>query len=156
RNLGVLNATAPYIALCDDDTWWHPGALRRAADLMDQHPHLAILTARVLVGPARQEDPACQLMSQSPLEPEPGMPGPSLLGFLAGASVVRRSAFLEAGGFPTRVLIGGEEQCLAVDLAARGWWLCYLRELIVYHYPSSRRDAPARRANEIRSALWFA
>jgi GT2 family glycosyltransferase len=156
RNLGVLNTAAHYIAFCDDDTWWHPGGLRRAADLMDTCPRLAVLTGRVLIGPERQEDPACRVMSASPLKPEPGMPGPPLLGFLAGASVVRRSAFLEAGGFPTRVLIGGEEQCLAVDLAARGWWLCYLRELVVYHYPSARRDAPARRANEIRSALWFA
>jgi GT2 family glycosyltransferase len=27
RNLGVRHVNAPYVALCDDDTWWEPGAL---------------------------------------------------------------------------------------------------------------------------------
>src|SRR5262245_15594133 len=33
RNLGVRRAPTPYVAFCDDDTWWEPGALARAADL---------------------------------------------------------------------------------------------------------------------------
>src|SRR3954447_17132804 len=31
RNVGVRRLTTPYVAFCDDDTWWDPGALRRAA-----------------------------------------------------------------------------------------------------------------------------
>src|SRR5437660_1527012 len=27
RNLGVEQATTPYVALCDDDTWWSAGCL---------------------------------------------------------------------------------------------------------------------------------
>src|SRR5437588_766693 len=33
RNIGVQHCERPYIALCDDDTWWRPGGLRHAADL---------------------------------------------------------------------------------------------------------------------------
>jgi N-acetylglucosaminyl-diphospho-decaprenol L-rhamnosyltransferase len=29
RNLGIEAAESPYVALCDDDTWWEAGALRR-------------------------------------------------------------------------------------------------------------------------------
>src|SRR5207244_8958946 len=90
RTLGVRRAATPYVALCDDDTWWEPHALRRAADLFDVHPRLAVVTARVLVGPQEREDPICQELAHSPLPCEPDMPGPPLLGFLAGASVVRR------------------------------------------------------------------
>jgi GT2 family glycosyltransferase len=31
RNIGVQTAQTPYVALCDDDTWWEPGALSRGA-----------------------------------------------------------------------------------------------------------------------------
>src|SRR5581483_5053965 len=34
RNAGLRACQRPYVALCDDDTWWEPGALRRAADLL--------------------------------------------------------------------------------------------------------------------------
>lgn len=154
RTLGVQRVHAPYVALCDDDTWWEPGCLRRAADLFDRHPRLAVVTACVRVGPDNRLDPACAQMAQSPLPQEPGMPGAPLLGFLAGASVVRRTAFLEAGGFEPKFFIGGEEELLAIDLASRGWWLCYVPELVVHHYPSAHRDGASRRAHLLRNALW--
>ncbi len=156
RTLGVRHIDAPYIAFCDDDTWWEPGNLHAAADLFDAQPRLAVITARVLVGPGNEEDPICRVLSCSPLPREPGMPGPPLLGFLAGASIVRRSAFLEAGGFEPRFFIGGEEELLAADLAARGWWLCYVPELVVHHHPSPARDGSKRRNTLARNALWFA
>lgn len=157
RTLGVRYVDNPYIAFCDDDTWWEPGGLRYVADLLDSHPKLAVVTARVLIGPEEREDPVCELLANSPIPRQPGMPGAALLGFLAGASVVRRSAFLAAGGFDTRMQIGGEEELLAADLAAAGWWLCYIPDLVVHHYPSKQRDMAAqRRSRTIRNALWFA
>jgi GT2 family glycosyltransferase len=156
RTLGVKHVTTPYVALCDDDTWWEPGSLRRAADLFDAHPRLAVVTGRVLIEPENEEDPVCRELAASPLPAEPGMPGPSLLGFLAGASVVRRCAFLQAGGFEPRLFIGGEEELLAADLAARGWWLCYVPELTVHHHPSAKRDSHCRKWHVIRNRLWCA
>src|SRR5688500_10798734 len=47
RTTGVLAVPAPYVAFCDDDSWWEPGSLARAADLLDAHPDLALLAARV-------------------------------------------------------------------------------------------------------------
>src|SRR5581483_5855637 len=34
RNYGIELCDRPYVALCDDDCWWEPGSLRRAADLL--------------------------------------------------------------------------------------------------------------------------
>ncbi len=156
RTLGASAVDAPYIAFCDDDTWWEPGSMRRAADLFDSHPRLAVLTGRVLVGPEQREDPTCAVMAQSPVACQPGMPGPALLGFLAGASMVRREPFLEVGGFPSRLCLGGEEEWPAVELAARGWWLCYVPDIVIHHYPSRQRNARARHWYQLRNALWFA
>jgi GT2 family glycosyltransferase len=95
-------------------------------------------------------------MARSPLPRVPGVPGTPILGFLAGASIVRRSAFLAAGGFEPRLFLGGEEALIAIDLAVRGWHMAYVPELIVHHHPSRVRDAGARRRLLMRNALWLA
>ncbi len=74
---------------------------------------------------------------------------------MAGVSIFRRSAFLEAGGFDPVVFISGEEEWLAVELAARGYWICYVPELVVHHHPSTIRNVHARRSDAIRNTLWF-
>jgi len=155
RNVGVREVQTPYVAFCDDDTAWKPGALKRAVELMEAHPQIAVLTARVLVGVERREDPACTVMARSPL-PSEGLPGRAVLGFLAGASVFRRAAFLDAGGYEPKFFIGAEEALMSLDLVSRGWRLVYTRELEVHHYPSSQRDSRGRRRLLARNALWVA
>src|SRR5215212_793123 len=155
RNAGVKLCDRPYIALCDDDTWWEPGSLRRAADLLETYPHLAIVSGKVLVGEDERLDPTCELMARSPLRRRRPLPGPTLLGFLAGASMVRRSAFIEAGGFERRFFIGGEEELLAIDLATRGWEMAYVDDVVVHHHPSQiGRDDAGRRRVQVRGRLW--
>lgn len=41
RNTGARLATTSYVALSDDDSWWAPGALGRAVEVLDRHPGLA-------------------------------------------------------------------------------------------------------------------
>lgn len=88
--------------------------------------------------------------------PSRGLPGTAILGFLAGASVVRRAAFLEAGGFDPRYFIGGEEELLALDLSARGWRMVYVPDIVVEHAPSQVRDRGARSRLVARNALYTA
>ncbi|MBO0700717.1 MAG: glycosyltransferase, partial [Zavarzinella sp.] len=155
RNLGVAAAETPYVAFCDDDSWPEPGALRHAANVLDACPRLALLHGRVL-GPDGRDDPFCVELGRSPLPTESGMPGPALLGFMACAAVVRREPFLAAGGFEERFGVGGEEDLLALDLAAAGWWLCYDPGYVVHHHPSVARPRAGRRATVIRNAVWTA
>jgi GT2 family glycosyltransferase len=156
RNAGSARLRSPYVAFCDDDAWWQPGALSAGADLLDGQPGMAAVCARVLVGPEERLDSTSELMARSPLEPRPGQPGPRLIGMLAAASIIRRELFLAKGGFPAPYGVGGEEEPLVIDLLADGWDVCYAPELAVHHHPSPRRDVPARRAGEVRNQLWTA
>ncbi|OQW37334.1 MAG: hypothetical protein A4E19_14350 [Nitrospira sp. SG-bin1] len=156
RNAGIRHATTKYVALCDDDTWWTDGSLAIAADVLDRHERVAVVTARVLVGSDQHEDSTCRAMARSPLPRLADLPGPTILGFLAGASLVRRSAFLEVGGFEPRFFLGGEEALVAYDLADAGWSMLYLAAATVRHMPSPHRDAAQRRRLLVRNALWLA
>ncbi|WP_344632253.1 glycosyltransferase family 2 protein [Streptomyces glaucosporus] len=155
RNVAVERVTTPYVAFCDDDSWWEPGSLGAAADLLDAHPGLAAVTARIVVEPGGSEDPIVAELRNSPLSGPGWLPGPALGSFLAAATVLRADAFRAAGGFSPRLWLGGEEELLAVDLAVRGWWLVYAEELTVHHAPSRARDATRRREDGLRNTLWF-
>jgi GT2 family glycosyltransferase len=154
RNLGVARLATPFVAFCDDDTWWDPGSLARAADVLERFPRLAVVTARIVVEPGGTEDPIVAELRDSPVRGADWLPGPALGSFLAGASVLRREAFEEVGGFDERLWLGGEEELMAGDLAAAGWELCYLPDLTVHHQASRARDAHKRRRDGIRNTLW--
>lgn len=156
RTVGARRVATPYVAFADDDSWWAPGALARAADVLDGHERLALLAARVLVGPGEREDPTVEAMRRSPLRANGSPAGPPVLGFIACGAVVRRSAFLEVGGFHEDLPTGAEETLLAVDLASSGWRLAYVDDVVAHHHPSPRRDAGERRRAETRNVLWVA
>lgn len=156
RNVGVEAASTPYVAFVDDDSSWAPGSLARAAEVLAAYPRLAVLAARVMVGEPATLDPTCHTMSASPLPADPSLPGPPILGFVACGAVVRRDAFLIAGGFDEHYGVGGEESLLAIELASRGWKLAYVDRVTAHHWPSPVRDHAARRRVLVRNELWLA
>jgi GT2 family glycosyltransferase len=155
RNLALRQVLTPYAAFCDDDTWWEPGSLARAADALDAHPDVAAVTARIVVEPSGEDDPIVPELAHSPVAGRPGLPGPALLSIMAGASVLRADAFRAAGGFSPRLWLGGEEELLCTDLVTAGYRLCYLPGATVHHQASQARDASLRRLLGIRNTLWF-
>src|ERR1041385_223597 len=66
----------PTVPSGDDDTWWVPGALAPAADLLDACPSLASVTGRILVEPGGTEDPITPELRHSPVPGPPWLPGP--------------------------------------------------------------------------------
>jgi GT2 family glycosyltransferase len=155
RNLGVERLSTPYVAFCDDDTWWEPGSLTEAADVLHTHPRLGVVNARIVVEPGGGDDPIVAELRDSPVTGPDWLPGPALGSFLAGASVVRRDAFEAVGGFNSRLWLGGEEELLATDLLSAGWEICYLERLLVHHAASPVRDSVRRRRAGLRNTLWF-
>ncbi|MGW7056848.1 glycosyltransferase family 2 protein [Streptomyces sp. NPDC054887] len=155
RTYGATALDTPYIAFSDDDSWWEPGALDRAADVLDSHPRLGLVAATTLVGPEAFPDPLNRELRESPLGQEPDLPGRSVLGFLACASVVRRAAYLEVGGFHPLLGVGGEEQLLAIDLDAHGWGVAHCPGVVARHDPDAG-PRPGRvvrmRRNELLTA----
>jgi GT2 family glycosyltransferase len=154
RNIGVATATTPYVAFNDDDTWWEPGSLDTAVRTLDEHPDVAVVNASIVVEPSGREDPVCVELRETPLHAD-GVPGHVLGSFLAGASVVRRSAFIGVGGFERRLLIGGEEELLAYNLRTDGWHLVHMPDAVIHHQASRTRDPHLRRRQGIRNHLWL-
>jgi len=155
RNVGAARTRAPWIAFADDDSWWAPGALQRAARHFEHHPSLGLVAARVLVGPEQRLDPTAAEMATSPLTATEPLPGPPVLGFIACGAVVRRSAFLAVGGFEERFGVGGEERLLALDLAMAGWRSSYAQDVVAHHHPAE--DVRADRRGVVgRNDLWCA
>jgi GT2 family glycosyltransferase len=153
RNVGVHLARTPYVAFADDDSWWEPGSLERAAEYLDACPRLAVVAGRTEVGPSRRPDPVSELMRRSPLGRPPGLPGPLVLGFLACSAVVRKKAFEAVGGFDDLLHFMGEEELLALDLAAHGWSSVYAHSVVAHHEPSPTRDSTERRVRAGRNRL---
>jgi hypothetical protein len=89
----------------------------------------------------------------SPLPSQLPLPGPPVLGFLACGAVARRSAVLACGGFHSRYGFGGEEHLLAVDMAAAGWGLAYVDDVVAHHEPA-RGPRSWQGVHELRNRLW--
>lgn len=147
RNVGVAAATTPYVAFSDDDSWWRPGSLTRAAEAFDTDRGLGLVAARTLVGDDAEPDPVNDELAADR----------AVLGFLGCAAVVRRSAFLSVRGFHPLLFFVGEERLLAYDLAAAGWRLEYRPDVVALHHPSSHRPAGSwrrglERRNEVLTA----
>jgi GT2 family glycosyltransferase len=155
RNLAVDCVRTDYVAFCDDDTWWKPGSLAHAVRLLDAYPQVGILNARIEVGAAGDTDPVSTVMQMSPLDAS-GLPGPSLVGFMAGASVMRTSVFRQMGGYDARYFIGGEEERMALDVLAAGYAIVYCAACTIAHHPSPLRDSALRRRMLARNAAWTA
>ncbi|GAB3300229.1 glycosyltransferase family 2 protein [Parasphingorhabdus pacifica] len=146
RNIGCLGASTPYVAFCDDDSWWEPKALTIAETAFADNPGVGLIAARTLVGEQRRPDPVNEPMANSPLTTPPELPGRRVLGFTACSAIVRRSAFAGVDGFNPVLFFVAEEKMLAWDLATHGWDLIYLDAVVARHHPSDRRSGTDRRA----------
>ncbi|MGE2835836.1 glycosyltransferase family 2 protein [Mycobacterium sp. SMC-4] len=154
RNVGVAQAQTPYVAFCDDDSWWESGAITAAEEIFDAYPSVAVLSGRTVVYPDMRDDPIVEQLADSSLGWDPALPGPSILGFLACSAMVRKSAFEAVGGFSPILHFRGEEALLAWDLAADNWDLCFCERLVAYHRPSTRRGTTAAQdARSLRNAV---
>jgi GT2 family glycosyltransferase len=150
RTDGARRAATPYVAFADDDSWWEPGALERAAELLDAHLRVAVVVGRVRMAADGREDAVtrkhrAELLGRSPA-------GPDVLSFPAFAAVVRRDAYTGVGGFSRLLFFGGEEHLLALDLAATGWQLVFAEDVVAWHDPAGPdRPTAARWALQTRN-----
>lgn len=153
RNVGVQLARTELVAFADDDSWWEPGAYEVASACFRRYPRLGLLAGMLLVGADGHVDPMNELMAESALPRELDLPGPSVLGFLACAAIVRRRAFIESDGFDPVVFFFGEEERLALDMAARGWGLAYVDAVVARHLPMPAPEHEGRRVLAKRNEL---
>ena len=138
RTVGVRLARTPFVAFSDDDSWWAPGALPTAAGILERHPGIGLVMARVVVEPAGGTDPVCRGMAEAPLGRLDGLPWPRVLGFVACGAVVRRDAFLQVGGFHGLVEFPARRTCSPSTCDRRGGSSCTRARL----RPTTIRSTP--------------
>ncbi|PVX84286.1 GT2 family glycosyltransferase [Paraburkholderia unamae] len=154
-NRAVLLARTEYVACCDDGTWFAPGALARAAKLLDAHAQVAVLNARVVGGDEREIHPAClMLAATSPGADNPA--GPVLANFMAGACIFRASVFRALGGYEARLSHGGAEELAALDLLAAGHQIAYCEQALAHREPLYHWFTRAQHCARARNAAWVA
>jgi GT2 family glycosyltransferase len=144
RNAGVDACTGDVVLFLDDDGWYpDPGLAGYLAGRFASDEHLGVLSIRVVDpegGPgARWHVPRLRA----------GDPGRSsvVTVFLGGASAIRRTAFIEAGGYPALFFYGHEETDLAWRLQDLGYRLEYDAAAQMCHHslPNARYDSFRRR-----------
>jgi hypothetical protein len=142
------------VAFGDDDTWWSPASLSRAASLLAASPRLAVVTARIMVEPGGRLDPICAEMAASPLSRTPDTPVAPLLSSWAEPqwSAGRRS-WLSAVRTPPAHR--RRRRAAGADLVEAGWTMVYASDLQIHHHASHLGDPLLRRRRGFRNTLWF-
>jgi GT2 family glycosyltransferase len=152
RNAGVQACGGDVVLFLDDDGWYPDPALasyvaaRFAAD-----PALAVLSMQV-VDPEGGPGARWHVPRLRAGDPERSS---VVTAFLGGASAIRRSAYLEAGGYPDEFFYGHEETDLAWRLLDRGYRLEYDAAARMCHHaqPNARYDTFRRRDGRNRVLL---
>jgi GT2 family glycosyltransferase len=163
RNLGAREATGELLLMLDDDAYPLPGAVEALAAAFAANPRLGVAGGFV-----RDVDSDGNVLLSDELGtfdwwlragrteaiPAEGAPAFS---FPEGACMVRRQAYLEAGGFFEPFFVSSSEVDLAARLARRGWETRYVPAARFDHLkaPSGRGDAEAALYYRIRNHLWY-
>lgn len=172
RNLGVRAARHEHVLLLDDDAYPRPGAIEALRAALVAAPATAVVGGLVRDvcepdGEDLPEDPQPVLVDepgtfdwwlrgsrrQQPVPPD-GLPA---YFFPEGACMVRRSAFLSAGGFYGPYFLATSEIDLATRLLGAGWDVRYQPAAQFDHMKvrAGRVAAPAILHYRIRNQLWY-
>lgn len=88
RNIAVAYAHTPYVAFTHDDSRWEPGALARAACLLDEHASVAVVSACVKEAESGRVHPQCAEVARRATLTDSSEGGP-VFGFMPDACVLR-------------------------------------------------------------------
>ena len=152
RNVGIRHATAPVVAFLDDDgRLLGDDVLARCAERFRADPKLAVVTWRIV-------DEQGNTAQRHIPRPGRGTAAESgeVAGFLGGASVVRRSAFDEVGGYAGDFFYAMEETDLTWRLVNGGWRLWYDAECRMFHPATPTTRHPDAIARTARNRAWAA
>lgn len=161
HNRAVAESTGRHVLLLNDDARVRPGAVDTLVEALDAAPAAALACPAVLTPGGDREPtlwprPSLRLDLLGALRP--GRPPAAVegagIGWATGcALMIRRSAFVEVGGFDERFFMYSEEVDLATRLADAGRQLVSVPAAVVVHQGqvSTGLGSPARAVEMARS-----
>lgn len=123
-NLGFRTATGDLIAILDDDVVLTPEWLERSLERLAQEPESTAVISTLIVEPE---------MPEAYLAAERARGERYASTFRGCASLARRDAVLEAGGYDERLFIYGNERDLTCRLLARGQRVLQTSCAVAFH-----------------------
>lgn len=163
RNVGAEEATGDLLLMLDDDCFPLPGSVEALAAALDANPRLGVAGGFV-----RDVDQDGNVLRQTELgtfdwwlragrkgdAPPEGFPAFS---FPEGACMIRREAYLEAGGFFAPYFLASSEVDLGARLQANGWEVRYFPGAGFDHMKadSERQTSEVNLYYRIRNHLWY-
>ena len=150
RNAGASVATGEYILFLDDDAALaNDDVLVNAVKQMEVNNKIAVLALQIFDQDGkvnRRHHPRLLLRSETP---------GYVTSFPGGASFIRKTAFIETGGFCHEYFYGLEETDLAWRLYNFGWRIKYCPDLKVYHPRTSPERHESFFFNTARNRVWL-
>jgi GT2 family glycosyltransferase len=162
RNLAAREATGELLLMLDDDSYPLPGALEALVEAFAGRPRLGAAAGRV-----REVDEDGSILAESGVgtfdwffrggrDGPAGSEGQPTFFFPEGASLLRREAFLEVGGFFEPFVFHCEGLELATRLLARRWDVRYVPEARFDHLRHGSRAFDASSLDHrVRNQVWY-
>ncbi len=162
RNLAATEASNEYLLMLDDDSYPLPGAIETLTRALEDDPRLAVAAGLVRdvdleqgTEKERGDDTFDYWLGRGHSDnvPESGLRS---FFFAEGASIVRREAFLEVGGYfePYFATCSGLD--LTTVLLGRGWDVRYFPSARFVHLKAEAgRDKTKMLHLRIRNQLWY-
>ncbi len=169
-NVGVAVTAAPYVLVCNPDVTFLPGAVDRLAAFLDAHPRAGVAGPKLLTPrgetwrSARRwydvrallalrwpgtADPAASPWARRSLYPDWDLCAPRHVDWVpCPATMVRRAALAEVGGFDERFRAYFEDVDLCLRLHEAAWEIWCVPEAEVVHLWRLASRSPL-------SAAWF-
>lgn len=128
RNVGIEHLECDVVVCLDDDAKLQTPLIDRLRSAFEADPSLAVVSFRLV------DESGESLGRHIPRVGGRGaLRGGPVATFLEGACAIRRTAFLEVGGYWAPLRYHHEQLDLSWRLADRGWTLLYEPDIVVYH-----------------------
>jgi N-acetylglucosaminyl-diphospho-decaprenol L-rhamnosyltransferase len=154
RNLLARKATGSLLFFLDNDaTVEGDDGLELISRRFEAEPGLGLVACRALRRESDEVDPGAWVFRRPPSEWQGRRF--STFTFTGGCFLVRREAFLAAGGFWEVLAYAREEEDLALAMLDRGWTIGYDPVVTIRHYPeeAGRMSPSERKRVELRNGV---
>ena len=163
RNLAAADASGDLLLMLDDDCFPLPGSVETLAEAFRSNPQLGVAGGLV-----RDVDADGNVLRHTELgtfdwwlragrKGDAPPEGFAAFSFPEGACMIRRAAYLEAGGFFEPYFLASSEVDLGARLQANGWQVRYFPQAAFDHMKaeSERQSSEINLYYRIRNHLWY-